>query len=257
MTTQIKKGVISMKTPKLKFRKMSLEENIELIKWAYYENDDLLNIHNFTIKYFPELADLDKNLSKEKINQKIERIVEENYTKQISQIEAEIQRYSTLWEPYNNLYFNALSNYLNIPWPKEIDTIEARVGLIPIFPRYLDIFSFSVSTNMKDWQLIETCAHETLHFLWFEKWKTVHPETPREEFESPYKVWQYSEMVTDPILNNKPFSTIFLFKEKGYNSFYEMYDGETLVMDNLRKIYSENIPIEEKINNSFNYIKKF
>lgn len=55
-----------MKNPKLKFRKMSLQENIELIKWAYYENDDLFNIHNFTIKYFPKLENLDKIFQKKK-----------------------------------------------------------------------------------------------------------------------------------------------------------------------------------------------
>lgn len=245
-----------MKTPKLKFRKMSLQENIELIKWAYYENDDLFNIHNFTIKYFPKLENLDKNLSKEKINQIIENVVRESYEKHKNEIEKEIKRYNAIWQPYNDLYFKTLSNYLNISWPNNIDIVEGRVGLIPVFPRYLDSFSFSVSINMSDQQLIETCAHETLHFLWFEKWKTIYPETPRAEFESPYIVWQYSEMVTDPILNNKPFSNIFDFQEKGYASFYEMYDGKTLVMDKLRKIYSKNITTEEKIKNGFDYITK-
>ena len=245
-----------MKTPKLKFRKMSLQENIELIKWAYYENDDLFNIHNFTIQYFPKLENLDKNLSKEKINQIIENVVRESYEKHKNEIEKEIKRYNAIWQPYNDLYFKTLSNYLNISWPNNIDIVEGRVGLIPVFPRYLDSFSFSVSINMSDQQLIETCAHETLHFLWFEKWKTIYPETPRAEFESPYIVWQYSEMVTDPILNNKPFSNIFDFQEKGYASFYEMYDGKTLVMDKLRKIYSKNITTEEKIKNGFDYITK-
>ena len=245
-----------MKTPKLKFRKMSLQENIELIKWAYYENDDLFNIHNFTIKYFPKLENLDKNLSKEKINQIIENVVRESYEKHKNEKEKEIKRYNAIWQPYNDLYFKTLSNYLNISWPNNIDIVEGRVGLIPVFPRYLDSFSFSVSINMSDQQLIETCAHETLHFLWFEKWKTIYPETPRAEFESPYIVWQYSEMVTDPILNNKPFSNIFDFQEKGYASFYEMYDGKTLVMDKLRKIYSKNITTEEKIKNGFDYITK-
>ena len=245
-----------MKNPKLKFRKMSLQENIELIKWAYYENDDLFNIHNFTIKYFPKLENLDKNLSKEKINQIIENVVRESYEKYQNEIEKEIQRYNAIWQPYNDLYFKMLSNYLNISWPNNIDIVEGRIGLIPVFPRYLDSFSFSVSINMSDQQLIETCAHETLHFLWFEKWKTIYPETPRAEFESPYIVWQYSEMVTDPILNNKPFSTIFDFQEKGYASFYEMYDGKTLVMDKLRKIYGKNITTEEKIKNGFDYITK-
>ena len=245
-----------MKKPKLKFRKMSLQENIELIKWAYYENDDLFNIHNFTIKYFPKLENLDKNLSKEKINQIIENVVRESYEKYQNEIEKEIQRYNALWQPYNDLYFKTLSNYLNISWPNNIDIVEGRVGLIPVFPRYLDSFSFSISINMNDQQLIETCAHETLHFLWFEKWKRIYPGTPREEFESPYIVWQYSEMVTDPILNNKPFSNIFDFKEKGYASFYEMYDGKTLIMDKLRKIYSKDISVDEKINIGFDYITK-
>ena len=245
-----------MKTPKLKFRKMSLQENIELIKWAYYENDDLFNIHNFTIKYFPKLENLDKNLSKEKINQIIENVVRESYEKHKNEIEKEIKRYNAIWQPYNDLYFKTLSNYLNISWPNNIDIVEGRVGLIPVFPRYLDSFSFSVSINMSDQQLIETCAHETLHFLWFEKWKTIYPETPRAEFESPYIVWQYSEMVTDPILNNKPFSNIFDFQEKGYASFYEMYDGKTLIMDKLRKIYSKDISVDEKINTGFDYITK-
>lgn len=101
-----------MKTPKLKFRKMSLQENIELIKWAYYENDDLFNIHNFTIKCFPELENLDKKLSKEEINQIIENVVRESYEKHKNEIEKEIQRYNAIWQPYNDLYFKTLSNYL-------------------------------------------------------------------------------------------------------------------------------------------------
>ena len=53
-------------------------------------------------------------------------------------------------------------------------------------------------------------------------------------------------MVTDPILNNKPFSDMFEFAEHGYDSFYELKDGDAKVMDNLRKIYSTDMPIEKK-----------
>lgn len=128
--------------------------------------------------------------------------------------------------------------------------------MIPVFPRYLDNFSFSVSTGVEDWKLIEVCAHETLHFLWFEKWKQLYPEIPRREYDTPYLSWKYSEMVTDPILNNKPFSTMFNFIEHGYDSFYEIYDNNELVMDNLRKIFSEEIPVEGKIEKGFSYVKK-
>lgn len=244
-----------MKIPKIEFKTMSLQENIEIVKWAYYDDGDVLNIRNFTIQYFPELAKIDKSLSKKEVYKIIENIVTKNYYKSMSKIKEEVKLYNLLWEPFNNKYFEMLSNYLEIEWPKNIDKIIGKIGLIPVFPRYLDDFSFSVTIGIEDEKLIETCAHESLHFLWFLKWKTIYPETPREHYESPYITWQYSEMVTDPILNNKPFKDIFKFKEKGYDSFYKMYDEESLVMDNLRNIYSENISINEKIDKGFRYIK--
>ena len=63
-------------------------------------------------------------------------------------------------------------------------------------------------------------------------------------------------MVTDPILNNKPFSTMFDFIERGYDSFYELEEGPVKVMDKLRSIYSKDIPIEEKIDAGFDYISR-
>ena len=150
-----------------------------------------------------------------------------------------------------------LSNFLGTSFPKNIKKINAHVGLIPTFPRDLDSFSFSVSTNLEDWKLIEVSAHETLHFLWFEKWKIMYPETPRIHFDSPFNEWKYSEMVTDPILNNKPFTELFKFTEKGYDSFYEFYDNDNLVMDNLRNIYSTDDSIDEKIKKGYQYISDY
>ena len=244
-----------MKMPKIEFKTMSLEENIETIKWAYYEDNGVLSVHDFTIKYFPELAEIDRKLSQIEVYKIIEEVVTKDYSKYRLKIEKEVKRYNLLWTKYNDIYFETLSNYLDVEWPKTVDIIEGKVGLIPVFPRYLDSFSFSVSTGIDNLKIIETCAHETLHFLWFEKWKNIHPETPRREYDSPYITWQYSEMVTDPILNNKPFIDMFDFEEKGYDSFYKMYDGESLVMDNLRQIYNKDIPINEKIDKGFDYVK--
>lgn len=150
-----------------------------------------------------------------------------------------------------------MSNFFGCSFPKKINEIVATVGLIPVFPRNLDTLSFSISTNVDDIKLIETTAHEILHFMWFEKWKIIHPKTPRRNYDTPYLEWKYSEMVTDPILNNKPFNEIFDFNEKGYDSFYELYDGELLVMDKLREIYSTDKDINTKIELGFNYIKKY
>ena len=242
--------------PKIIFKEMSLQENIEIIKWAYFENNGLLDVHYFTIKYFPQLDSLDSKMTKDEIYNVIEEVVTSDYSKYKNKIKSEVIRYNMLWNQYNDIYFKNLSLYLKIKWPNDLKKIVATVGLIPVFLRYLDNFSFSISINLDKIKLLEVCAHESLHFLWFEKWKTIHPETPRREYDSPYLVWQYSEMVTDSILNNKPFSTMFEFYERGYDSFYELEDGSYKVMDKLKNIYSKDISIEEKIDNGFNYIKK-
>ena len=150
-----------------------------------------------------------------------------------------------------------LSNFLGINFPSNIKEINSYVGLIPVFPRCLDNFSFSIAINVDNLKLVEVAAHETLHFLWFEKWKKMFPETPRSHFDSPFMEWKYSEMVTDPILNNKPFNELFCFTEKAYDSFYELYDNGELVMDKLRNIYATDDSIEEKILNGYKYISDY
>ena len=241
----------------VKFRSMTLEENIETIKWAFFEDNGDLSVHTFTIQYFPELGSLDINGPKDLIYKKIEEVVSKYYNNCIELIKSEAERYNNIWKKYNDKYFKELSKLFGISFPVSLNTIEASVGLIPVFPRYLDDFSFSISSGLDEWKLIETTAHETLHFMWFEKWKQLHPETPRRHYDSPYIEWKYSEMVTDPILNNKPFNQMFEFIEHGYDSFYELYDGGELVMDKLRNIYSTNNSIEEKIEKGYSYLKDY
>lgn len=244
-----------MNIPKIIFKPMSLEENINVIKWAYYEGNGDLSVYDYTIKYFPMLAGLE-NSSKEEVYKKIEEVVTHYYLKSKDRIDNEVNKYNNWWIDYNDEYFAKLSDYFNIEFPDEIKLIEAEVGLIPVFPRYLDTYSFAIGVGVDEDKLIETCAHETLHFLWFRKWKELYPDTKREEYESPYFVWKYSEIVEDPILNNKPFSDMFKFEEHVYDSFYELsYEGKK-VIEVLRDIYKKDIPIEEKIKNGFEYLEK-
>lgn len=246
-----------MSLPKIEFKEMTLEENITFVKWAYFKDDGILSVHDYTVKCFPELDNLNSNLSCGEIYKLIEDVVTKEYNDNKEKIKSEVERYRKLWDKYNDKYFELLTSYLNIDWPENKKEITATVGVIPVCPRYLDDFSFSLCTDIDDFRVISVCAHETLHFLWFEKWRQLHPEISRIEYDSPYLSWQYSEMVTDPILNNKPFSEMFDFNEKGYDSFYELYENGTKVMDNLRDIYSRDISVEDKINTGYDYISNF
>ena len=241
--------------PRIKFRKMTKEENTDIIKWFYFRNNDFLDIQHYMLILFPELKNIDNNLSKEEVYKKIEEVVTYNYKENETNIEEEIKRYDTIWSKYNDIYMKTISDYLNIDWTN-IDTIDASIGLIPVFPRNLDDHSFSLSIGVSKDTLIETCAHETLHFIWFKKWRELFPQCSKEKFNSPYLPWQYSEMVVDPILNSEIIKKILPIKATAYNSFYEIKDGEENVMDNLNKIFEGQVPIENKIIEGYNYLCK-
>ena len=150
--------------PRIKFRKMTIEENTDIIKRFYFRKNDFLDIQHYMLILFPKLKNIDKNLSKEEIYKKIEEVVIYNYKENETNIEKEVKRYDTIWSKYNDTYMMAISDYLNINW-SNIDTIDASIGLIPVFPRNLDDHSFSLSIGVNKDTLIETCAHETLHFI--------------------------------------------------------------------------------------------
>ena len=127
--------------PKIKFRKMTIEENIDIIKCFYFSNNDFLDIKCYMMILFPELKNIDKTLSKKEVYKKIEEVVIYNYKENEKKIEQEVKRYDIIWSKYNDIYMNAISDYLNINW-SNIDTIDASIGLIPVFPRNLDNNSF-------------------------------------------------------------------------------------------------------------------
>ncbi len=239
--------------PKVIFKEMSKEENIELIKWAYFENNGPLDVSYYTLEYYPELKEIDKNASQEEILKKIEEVVAKDYKEDIEKIKKEVIRYNIIWSSINDKYMNAISKYLNVNY-LETNEIIAKVGFIPVFPRYLDELSFSIGTNQDENSLIETTAHEVLHFFWFKKFKELFPDIPRSEYESPYFAWIYSEIVVDPILKSLEFKDIIGMNIRSYDSFYELENGK--VIANLREIYRENISIEEKIKKGYYYLKE-
>ena len=245
-----------MNIPKINFQIMTLEENINNVKWMFYDDIGDFSPHYYTIQCFPELAVIDLNEPKSKVYKIIEQVVTKNYEIYKDKIISDVLRYNKLWNEYNDKYFQMLSDYFGVGLPENVKQIDAKIGIIPVIPRYLESFSFSLSVGLDDWKVIETSAHETLHFIWFEKWKKLYPDTPQKNYEAPFIEWEYSEMVTDPILNNAPFNDLFNFTERSYDYFYELSDNDELVMDNLRNIFASNDNIDKKIDDGFLYVKE-
>ena len=142
--------------PKVAFRPMTLDENIDVIDWAYFENNGSLDVHNYVLEYYPELSNLE-GCDKDIILDRIRDVVSRDYYYYEQKIKDEVIRYQDIWDKYNDNYMLDVSKYLDCDWD-DICSISASVGLIPVFPRYLDTHSFCLSTNISEDKLIKTCA---------------------------------------------------------------------------------------------------
>ena len=127
------------------FKEMTLEENIDHIKWMFFETDGEFSIRDATLRYFPDLKEAIHLQTKGEIYKFIEDFIKECYEESVGKIKEDVKRYNDIWSKYNDMYLEELSSYLNMRWPLDKKIIEARVGLIPVYPRYLDNFSFDLS----------------------------------------------------------------------------------------------------------------
>lgn len=243
--------------PRVNFKKISLDENIELIKYFYFldDGDDSLDIYKSICECFPKIGLIDDNLSAEEKTKLITDIVKEKYISSENKIDSDVDRYNEIWNKYNDDYVNALSEYLGVSWP-DIDVFDAKVGVLPLAPRDIDEFSFCLNVGIPSNFVIDITAHELCHFLWFVKWKELFPGCDSESFNSPNLPWKYSEMVIDPILNSKMIKDILGVDIFAYESFYEIKDGNSLLMDNLRNIYASDELIDEKIKLGYDYVDR-
>lgn len=244
--------------PMVIFKRMGKEDNISFIKECLNYSSSSTDIINNTISYFPELSKIkDPSLSNKEKNILITNIVSKRYDNSLSDIDFEITRCHHLWQQYSNNYFKSLCNYFDISWPLHNNIITVYIGLIPIFPRYLDDFSFYLTPHIEESELIRIIAHEILHFAWFIKWHELYPKCPRNHYNSPYLPWLYSEMVTDSLLNSAYFQEVFnnSFKETSYDYFYDLKSNNEFIMSKIKSIYESNLPIDRKIITGYDYLK--
>lgn len=242
-----------MNIPKIVFKKLSLEDTIDNIIWTYFDDE----FHELTISAFSELGNIDSRLPRKEIENRIKEIFTGYYEYNQEDIDNNIKKYNELWNKYNDDYMESISEYLNISWPDNIKTIEAYVGLVCVCPRNIKDHSFVIGVNFSDENVIRICAHETLHFIWFEKWKELYKDYKEYQFDTPFKVWKYSEMVTDSILNSKKINKIIHVNEKSYDYFYDYeYNGKK-VMSIIKDIFNEDISIEDKIKKGYKIIDNY
>jgi hypothetical protein len=147
----------------------------------------------------------------------------------------------TAWDAVGSDFLKTLAEHFETEWPITQPAIVGHVSVLPVFPRFLDTFSFCV--GYKDLpNMIEISAHEILHFLWFKKWSEVFPEMSSKTYNSPHLVWRLSEIIDPIILQCHPKIKELIKPQKwGYHSFTTIKIGDISMTDYFKAIYENAV----------------
>ena len=243
--------------PIVKYKIAEYEDNLKFLNDFVSSSSETLDFNKYICDLFPRFKELNNISNDEKMN-----ILKEEFDREWDESEHlfidDIKKCQDIWDKINDIYMEELSKYLNISWPDDINEIIGEIGLFPVFPRYLEKHKFSFYPGLTEERIINVTAHEILHFLWFYKWKSMHPDFIISDSMPQDNIWKYSEIVVDPILNNEYFKNILGIDIdiKTYDIFYDMEYKDENVVEHLRNIYKENIPIEERIEKGFIYFNE-
>ncbi len=123
------------------------------------------------------------------------------------------------WQSIETGFLTTLSEHFETSYPPRRKRMRAYMSMVPIYPRWLDTWSFNVSF-WNPGRVKGIACHEILHFLYFKKWMEVFPNTKPEECNQPHLVWRLSEILDPIILNEHPvFHELVGAPQRTYKTF--------------------------------------
>ncbi|MDD5165125.1 MAG: hypothetical protein PHG25_01125 [Candidatus Pacebacteria bacterium] len=224
--------------PRIEFQDFPLEKESELFVYFLSEKRWI----SLFEKVYPTLCESLRNVNdKERatlICKDFIRTFRESNKDTIQTSTAQLQ---TKWSVLSVDFLKNIAEHFQTDWPRDKEAIAGYISILPVYPRFLDTYSFCV--GYKDTSAaIETVAHEILHFLWFKKWSEVFPEASSKEFESPHLVWRLSEIMDPIILQCHPMIRELIKPKKwGYSSFASIKIGGVSMTDHFKKLYLDSV----------------
>ncbi|MBU6426634.1 hypothetical protein KGQ27_00095 [Patescibacteria group bacterium] len=224
------------KLPKTKFEQIDIGKETELF-YDFMKSSRWSAVFD---RVYPELREIQKeSKDKDECLKRYGKFVEGIHARDKGAMLSAQEYVQTEWEKIGQAFLEVLSEHFETDWPEDRHEIIGYVSALPAYPRFLKDYSFCVGyKNVAN--MIETAAHEILHFLWFKKWAEIFPETDKKEFESPHLVWRLSEIMDPIILQCHPeISKLIKPVKWGYQSFVDLKIGEKSMSQHFTDIYKD------------------
>ena len=207
-------------------------------------------------RWYPELDTLLEGVNAELERRKIAyRFFSRVYEEQMLAMEQALKRFNRRWPKLNDKVMLALSDVIEKEWSEKDRIVHVYMSMNPVCPRFIKVRSFDIFYKGNFREMAVTCVHELSHFLYFDKWKEVFPETNEKEFDYPYLVWKLSEMVPAIILNDKRIHKVVDFDFGAYPQFEKCkIDGRPL-LSYLQGFYDNRKNFADFLRKSWRFVK--
>lgn len=247
-----------MNIPKVKFAHISLSKEVDWLHGFLFQNE--WGWGKYIIKKHPKIKKVFSFKTETEQVKFLEDYIIKFREDNQKLIEKNRMKYQAEWQKIEKDFFLILSEIIQTEWPKNRKIIKAMISANPICPRFLNDWSFSIFYNYKKISYaMEVIMHESCHFLYFKKWKELHPKMNSKKFESPYLEWHLSEILAPIILNDARIQKLLKGKANFYIEHKKIKIGNKTApkyFDDLYKKITKNKNFDEFLKESYLAIKK-
>ncbi len=242
--------------PKITFEVADKEEHIENLSgflnptFGWDWSEQILN-------EYPELKKRIGNENEGIVKKKIAReFFDAYFESNKKELVEKSKLFQKSWDKINDEIMTALESILEEKWPENDKIFTAAIGLNPICPR--DVFTryFLLFFRMSEHEMKRTAIHEILHFIWFEKWKSIFPEAGLDDLDPPSLPWKLSEIVPLAILSDERIQKIFKHYPVVYDEWQEVKINKKPLLGYIQEFYDSRKDFEDFVRKSWNFVRK-
>ena len=241
--------------PTVEFRVAEVKDIIDVI-YHFLENKSIFNSRENILKRYPSLRERLVNTPFEKEKEGIRNFFDKYHEKNRHILESIKTEFQKQWDIINDKLMLALQEVTETPWKNKHKKFIARVSVNPVCPRYLNENTFDIYFGLPNQLMKAIVIHELSHFIFFEKWKEVFPNTNEEEFESPHILWILSEIVPYAVLSDERIQKVFRHEPVVYDVLKTFKIKGKPLLETLKQIYECRRNFKDFIRKAWSYIQE-
>jgi len=237
----------------LTFKRKCLEEDCKGIVDILYEEK-----YGRVQKYLSQFLELDLEkmyeVGKDEGYKIIYPILKKEYESSEVVIAEKLYEIKRYWRKEEEDILEILNSVFDYTIKDEKDII-AEFSINAVCPRYLEKWSFDVNYRKSIEEIILACIHEIIHFIWFEKWSEVFPDSNKNEYNAPNTPWLLSEIAIDAILKETRLEKYCVDDKPAYSYFYDIMIEDKNMMEYFRELFVSN-NIQDFMIKGYKYVLK-